>query len=139
MEKTSGKGPLVPKGDAASAADREWGLCGDWAPENSDLFQRIVSYRLVERVDAASAPREGEGAIIVAPAPGRVVAAEAIQPVGTPEYDYGQVVAPRDHPEMRGVVDLIGWHFKYERCFYFIVVGGKRRSRRYFADELMPI
>lgn len=105
-------------------------MCGDWAPENADLFQRIVSYRLRAGDDYAT---------VTAPTPGRLVPADAIRATDAPEYDYGQMVAPTNHPEMRGAIALIGWHFKYERFFYFIDVDGKRKSRRYFPDELMPL
>ena len=110
--------------------DSLWGICGDWAPENFDLFQRIVSYRLDEG---------GERATIVAPAPGRVIAADKMHPIRAPKYDYGQPVAPANHPERHGTIALIGYHFKYERPFYFIEINGKQKKRRYFSDELIPL
>jgi hypothetical protein len=63
---------------------------------------------------------------------------ERFRPVGPLRFGFGDRVQEREGARRVGSVVDISWHAKLGRPMYFIEVHGKRRSRRYFDDELMP-
>ena len=54
-------------------------------------------------------------------------------------FVYGEQVSPCNHPDMTGVIIGIRWHFKRNCCFYTISVNGKKKSKRYFDDDLISM
>jgi hypothetical protein len=60
------------------------------------------------------------------------------RPVPLLSFDFGQLVQEREGARRVGVVVDILWHSTLGRPMYFIAVGGRKRSRRYFDEELSP-
>lgn len=107
-----------------------WGICFDGkALEEGiySLYQGVVEYKI-----------ENNKAVMIRPKADREMDIKDIKELSEPpRFVYGERVSPCNHPDMIGVVVAIKWHFKYDRCFYFISVNGKMKSRRYFDDELI--
>lgn len=59
------------------------------------------------------------------------------QIISTPEFTFGQTVSIRRNPEVLGSICEINWHYKREKEMYFIEVNGKKKSSRYFSEELI--
>ena len=53
-------------------------------------------------------------------------------------YDFGQKVKVKRYPEKECFVREIAWHYKEKKEFYFLFVDGKKKSRRYWPEELDP-
>jgi len=58
------------------------------------------------------------------------------QPTSTPTFVWGDRVKDKNHPEYVGIIDDIEWHYKFNNPMYFIVVSGKRKTKRYFENDL---
>ena len=69
----------------------------------------------------------------------RVRPSHLLRPVRAPRFDYGAAVTTTITSRHAGTVVEIAWHDKRAEPMFFIEVDGKRRSRRYFEDELAPI
>ena len=50
---------------------------------------------------------------------------------------YGDIVSPINHPKLLGIITGIGYYFKTNEPSYFITVNGKKKSKRYFKNDLM--
>ena len=108
-----------------------WGVCLDWDLQNKDLFQVVVQYE----IDSSNG-----NAVIYLPVTGIQCDADKIRELSqAPEYVYGEEVSPRKHPDMRGTVVLIRWHFNRQKHYYTIRVAGRIKSKRYFGEELFKI
>jgi hypothetical protein len=66
----------------------------------------------------------------------RRVPADQLIAAERPEFGTGDRVAIVAHPGREGVVVRRSWHFNKREFYYLLAVDGKRRKRRYFADEL---
>ena len=59
-----------------------------------------------------------------------------------PEYQIGDPVTvilnERNKTPRTGVVRSVIWHYKDSRYNYYLQVGGKKVSKRYFAEDLRP-
>jgi hypothetical protein len=64
------------------------------------------------------------------------VSPELARPIPSTQFSIGQLVGIRSNNLPAKVVEIM-WHFKECRPMYFVVVFGKRKSRRYWDDELM--
>lgn len=65
------------------------------------------------------------------------VPAADIRKIVPPEYAIGDMVSPANHPELIGTIHGIGYYFKTEEPSYFITINGKRKSKRYFSEDLI--
>lgn len=54
-----------------------------------------------------------------------------------PIFSFGEKVRVVNHPETLGVVCEIGWHHKNNKEVYYIDVNGKKKSSRYFSEDLV--
>lgn len=54
-----------------------------------------------------------------------------------PQFQYGDAVYPAAHPERKGRICDMVWHFKRQAVMYFIGTERAKISRRYDADELI--
>jgi len=60
-----------------------------------------------------------------------------IRKITAPEYNYGDVVSPINHPDLLGIITGMGYYFKTNEPSYFITVNGKKKSKRYFKKDLI--
>lgn len=106
-----------------------WGVCLDInAP---DLFQTVVQY---------DEDKQGGKAVILSPESDFSSDLESINPLSAPpEFVYGARVSPLNHPEVKGSIARIFWHFEQGRYYYKIEVNGKLQNKRYFAEELTEV
>jgi len=61
------------------------------------------------------------------------------QPIPKPPFVIGEPVRVKDDPNLIGVVCDINWHHQKSSPIFFLEINGKRRSRRFFQDELESI
>jgi hypothetical protein len=62
---------------------------------------------------------------------------DLFKPVDTPLYDFGQrviVTATADE----AIVDEIHWHFQRREAMFFLVQRGRRLTKRFWAEDLLP-
>ncbi len=55
--------------------------------------------------------------------------------VPTPRFTFGQFVKIKKYNEIVTIIDII-WHFKRKEPYYFVRSNNKKKSKRYFTDEL---
>jgi hypothetical protein len=58
-------------------------------------------------------------------------------PMPPPLFQIGEMVQERERPNIAGVVNRVVWHHKRDEYLYFLTVNGKKKSRSYFANELI--
>lgn len=63
---------------------------------------------------------------------------ELFKPTPNPKYHFGENVRIKSK-EVVGIVCDINWHSKEAREIYFIEVNGKKKSSRYFSEELLNV
>lgn len=104
-----------------------WGICLDIEAWEDGLFQAVISYeRINERQVQVRLPKAGYQLDI-----------QKIRELpDSPNFLYGDSVVPCNHPEMVGEILEIRWHFQCNRPFYHIQINGKRKSKRYFDEDL---
>lgn len=108
-----------------------WGVCVDIKLYGAGIYQQAVLYEIQEDGSALILlPERAAGSIC---SNGKE---EILMLSAPPKYIYGQWVFPVNHPERRGIVFGIGWHFKKACCFYAVAVGGKILKKRYFDSDL---
>ena len=56
-----------------------------------------------------------------------------------PSFVYGDFVSPVNRPDIIGKIETLIWHFKDKDYNYYISVNEKKKSKRYFAEDLMII
>ena len=104
-----------------------WGICLDGKALEDGLFQAVVQYKTDNGKAFVRLPKAKYGLEI-----------ERIRELPVPpRFVYGEQVSPCNHPDMTGVIVGIRWHFKRNCCFYTISVNGKKRSKRYFDEDLI--
>ncbi len=112
-----------------------WGICFDTMECEgkiypSELFQRVIEYRISEE--------SADMACLIYPVKGVRIAVEKIRALDNPpRFTDGQLVSPVSHPEMAGVIRGIGWHFEKREYMYFITVNGRKKSKRYYDNDLI--
>ena len=91
------------------------------------LFQCVVTYT------------EKSTEIVTVKCPGVTydVPAKDIRKIDAPTYIYDDIVSPTEHPEMLGVISGIGYYFKTHELYYLITINGKKKSKRYFQNDLV--
>jgi len=60
-----------------------------------------------------------------------------IQRIEPPLFTYGDSVSPMNHPEIVGIISDIIYHGGKKASIYFIEIGGKKKSKRYFDEDLI--
>ncbi|MDE6926080.1 MAG: hypothetical protein K2P59_12610 [Acetatifactor sp.] len=105
-----------------------WGICFDTLICDGKLYQRAVEYEVL--------PDKGT-AYILKPVSGIMIFVEKIEPVDRPPaFVYGEKVSPVSHSDWKGSIRDIIWHFKDNDYNYYISVGGRKKSRRYYSADL---
>jgi hypothetical protein len=62
------------------------------------------------------------------------------QPIGSPQFGFGDAVQTTPPNTLRvGLIKEICWHHRHQREYYFIEVGGKSVSKRYWAEDLEAV
>lgn len=56
--------------------------------------------------------------------------------VPPPIYTFGETVILVNHPNIEGSICDIHWHHKYEKEIYYLELNGKKKSKRYFREDL---
>jgi hypothetical protein len=57
-----------------------------------------------------------------------------------PKFRIGDVVLVRNNEKsVYGNIRIMNWHFDKKEYFYFLFVNGKKKSRRYFEEELEKV
>ncbi|MEC7263578.1 MAG: hypothetical protein VXW38_07540 [Bacteroidota bacterium] len=56
----------------------------------------------------------------------------------TPRFIWGDMVYEKAKPDVPAVINDFFWHHKDQRYYYHITVNGKKKSKRYSENELMP-
>lgn len=108
-----------------------WGICVDISVCDGKLYQRAVEYML----DA-----DNKKAILLRPCQNIEISIKEIIAVPEPpEFVYGDLVSPLNHPDMIGEIDTIIWHFKRNEYIFYIAIDDKKKSKRYHAGELIKI
>lgn len=103
-----------------------WGVCLD--TNAFELFQTVVQYDVDEQSGKA---------VILLPESVYSPDPESIKPLSAPpEFVYGVWVTPINHPEVKGSIARIFWHFD-KKCYYYkIEINGRLKSYRYFSEKL---
>lgn len=104
-----------------------WGRCVDIKAWEDGLFQAVVSYKI----------DNGKARVILPKADYELDIKEIMELPAPPRFAYGEQVSPRNHPDITGVITEIRWHSNRNCCFYTIRVNGKKKSKRYFDDDLI--
>lgn len=105
-----------------------WGICLDVSLCEGKLFQRVIEYEL--SLD--------NKAIIIQPFPNFEVDIKKIIAIAdSPKYTYGAYVYPVNHPDRKGKIRDIIWHFKNRTFNYYIEVNNKKVSKRYYEADLI--
>lgn len=110
--------------------EKKWGICLDCETYNIGLFYKVVQYQEDDERDEV---------IIILPITAQVSKKNIKELSESPKYIYGEKVFPCNHPSMKGVILEIQWHFKLKCYIYIIEINGKRKSKRYFDDDLKRI
>lgn len=106
-----------------------WGICLDILTDEGNLFQKVVEYQF----DSV-----GHIANILQPTKGVQISINAIKPTNEPpEFVYGDFVSLANHSDIKGKIETISWSFKNMDYIYYISVNGKKKSKRYYAKDLM--
>ena len=104
-----------------------WGICTDAAACGGRLYGAVAEYRM----------KDADTAVIIQPVPDAEIDIQSIQMLDAPPlYRYGDAVSPVQHPDRQGHIRAIFRHYKNGAYFYLIESGGKKISRRYYAEEL---
>lgn len=102
-----------------------WGVCLDISvPE---LFQKAVEFRM-----------DSENAVILKPVQNIKVSSDKIKFIeNAPDFVYGEIVSPVNHTGITGKIHEIIWHFKRGEYCYYIETDGKKKSKRYYGNEMI--
>lgn len=104
-----------------------WGICVDSKAWEDGLFQAVVQYKI-----------DNGKAFVISPKVNYELDIKRIRDLpAPPRFVYGEQVASRNHLDMTGVIIGIRWHFKHNCYFYTISINGKKKSKRYFDDDLI--
>ena len=64
------------------------------------------------------------------------VKSKLFQPVPVPKYNFGEMVKIRKNGEAAVITDIM-WHYGGKKHYYFLAIGNKKKSRRYWEAELI--
>jgi len=121
--------PTRSRGVAKRWCSEVWGICLDSTVCGGSLFYAVIEY---ERSD------DGGTVDIIQPVKGvQVSAIDVKQMDHPPRFVYGEAVSPVNHPELTGVIRVIGWHFKNQDYMYLLTVDGRKKSKRYYSCDLL--
>ena len=56
-----------------------------------------------------------------------------------PKFDFDEQVRPKNKSDVIGVIFQMIWHYKRGEMMYFIKINGKKKSKRYWADDLISV
>ena len=108
-----------------------WGICLDISVHDGMLFQRAVEYE---------SSLEECSVHILQPVSDIIISIDKIKPVDRePVFVYGEIVSPVTHSGVIGEIADIVWHFKNDDYNYYISVNGKKKSKRYYSDDLLKL
>lgn len=108
-----------------------WGICLDVLIHNGKLYQRAIEYEKL--LDQSKAH-------IVQPVSDITISIDAIKPIDQPPvFVYEELVSPVGHPDVIGRVTDIIWHFKNMDYNYYISVNGRKKSKRYYSQDLQKL
>ncbi|MDE5891785.1 MAG: hypothetical protein K2H45_02555 [Acetatifactor sp.] len=62
---------------------------------------------------------------------------QLFKPVPAPKYTFGQRVSIRKNGQEVTVTDIM-WHYDRKEHYYLVTVGNRKKSKRYFEEELAP-
>ena len=106
-----------------------WGVCLDIALRSGKMFQSVIEYEISADDSIAN---------IIYPVKGVPISVANIRALDNPpQFVDGESVSPANHPELVGVIRGIGWHFDNQDYMYFITVNGRKKSKRYYANDLL--
>lgn len=57
----------------------------------------------------------------------------------SPVFTFGERVVDPNHPDKKATICDIGWHGKNQTHLYYVLMNGKKKSKRYFSDELQKV
>ena len=105
-----------------------WGICLDVTLCDGKLFQRVIEYEVSSE----------NKAIIVQPFQNLEIDLLKLSGISySPKYTYGTYVCPVNHPDRKGKIRDIIWHFKNRTFNYYIEVNNKKISKRYYEEDLV--
>ena len=105
-----------------------WGICLNNRLPEGTLFQRAVEYR---RLDENTV-------MIIQPVQDQKIDIQDVRPIDKPPlYGYGDAVSVIDHPDRKGVIRDIIWHFERNVFVYYLEMDGKKNKTRYTEEELV--
>ncbi len=124
----------------AGQALSQWGLYPWFSTGDQDLvhpddrarFAELEPYGLLFKMVAD----EGEYLVLAYGQERFRVKPDLWKETGPCAFEVGQQVSNQRHPEKTNVVREVMWHYKHGREFYLLTVDGKKKTRRYWAQEL---
>jgi len=102
-----------------------WAICFD--DNMLFLFQKIVSYRLIS---PNTVEISYENNIYNTPL-------KNIRIINPLKFVIGDQVSPKNHPELIGIIWNTIYHFGKNEPMYYIKINGKKKSKRYFENDLI--
>lgn len=107
-----------------------WGICLDILIDGGNLYQKVVEYQI---------DSDNRIANILQPTKDIQISTNDIERINEPPaFVYGDFVSPVNHSDIIGKIETIIWHFKNKKYIYYISVNGKKKSTRYYAEDLIP-
>ena len=92
-----------------------------------DISSRVVPYKIISP-EMVTITYKGESYDIPL---------DKIQIIEPPKFTYGDFVSPVNHPEIVGIIFDMIYHGDKKMPMYFIEIDGKKKSKRYFDDDLI--
>ena len=103
-----------------------WARCF-FVEGSSELSSRVVPYKITSP-GVATVMYKGKNYDIPL---------DRIQRIEPPKFTYGDFVSPVNHPELVGIVSDMIYHGAKKAPMYFIEINGKKKSKRYFENDLL--
>ena len=108
-----------------------WGICLNSLADGGKLYQRAIAYE--NGLDKHTIH-------ILQPVSDIKISVDEIKSIDKPPaFIYGELVSPVEHSDIIGKITDIIWHFKDNDYNYYISVNGKKKSKRYYAEDLIKI
>jgi hypothetical protein len=102
-----------------------WAICFDI--NLPFLFREVINYKLVSH-DIVEISHEDNV---------YNTSIENIRIITPLKYVIGDQVSPKNHPEIIGIIWNIIFHFDKNEPMYYIKINGKKKSKRYFENDLI--
>ena len=102
-----------------------WAIYLGW--DITPMFQRVVPYT----------QKNSETVTVTFQDKTYDVPIKSIRIIDAPEYVYGEIVSPVNHPKLLGAIADIVFYFKTNEPSYWIIINGKKKSKRYFKNDLI--